>query len=144
MRHKFEPPNANLWLQVPDMDDLMNYARRLEHRLSCMRRTPLNTSASPSTTANTSFKTSAFNSNTSTSRPNCTLCNEVHRLNRCSVFLEYDVARKQKYLKSKKGCSNCLSLNLNNSQCPPFLLQLQEVQRETSYAPSHRLCSSQC
>jgi len=99
------------------MDNLMSYAHPLEHRLSCMCQALLNTSASPSTTANTSVKTSASNSNLSTSRPTCTLCTEVHRLIRCSIFLKYDVARKRKYLKSKNGCSNDLSLN-HNSQCP--------------------------
>ncbi len=104
------------YTKVPDMEDLMAYAKPLEHRLSCMRKTPLSSSSAKSTNYANRVNTSGHSP--SSAKSTCTLCHEVHRLSRCPVFLGYDASRKRKYLRSRKGCFNCLNLGHFNTQCP--------------------------
>lgn len=47
----------------------------------------------------------------------CSLCKEQHRLHKCPVFLGYDVERRFKYVKDKRGCTNCLSFSHSANNC---------------------------
>jgi len=109
--------------KVPDLEELLAYAQPLEHTLSSYN---LPSSYSGSSSSLTSTSSSAPSSTQSTSTPssstakvgrNCPLCNESHKLIRCPVFLGYDAPRNKKYLKSKKGSTNCLSLTHQNLNC---------------------------
>jgi len=100
--------------KVPDLDDLFAYTKPLEHTLSSFN-LPLPSLTSPSAATS---RTSTFASTSkTTSGRSCPLCNKVYKLNRCTVYLGYDIPRKKKYRKSKRDCTNCLSLDHQNQQC---------------------------
>ncbi len=47
----------------------------------------------------------------------CPICREQHKLFKCPVFLGYNVDKRYKYIKDKRGCTNCLSFNHQSGQC---------------------------
>lgn len=52
-----------------------------------------------------------------TNSSECVLCKETHRLFKCPVFLGYDVSRRFKVVKDKRGCTNCLAFSHATSDC---------------------------
>ncbi len=100
---------------VPNLKDLFEYAKPLEHTLSS-----ISTIAGPSRDKPSHHQRKpAFTSSTkSTFSKNCILCHEPHRLHQCPVFLGYDVQKRIKYAKEQKRCTNCLSDRHSWANCP--------------------------
>jgi len=94
---------------VPTIDDITEFLEPLESNLQS-----LNLDGRPSSQNTPSKRPS---SNPKNSPAVCPLCKEQHRLFRCPVFLGYDTSRKQRYIKDKRGCTNCLALNHTASEC---------------------------
>ena len=101
---------------VPTIDDLVNFLDPLESNMDTLdlpgKTVTQNRDGRPSSQTTPSRKSN--NSKNSS----CPLCKEQHGLFRCPVFLGYDPSRRQKYVKEKKGCTNCLALNHAASDCP--------------------------
>ncbi len=72
----------------------------------------------PSTSRKSSSTRSNVTSKSTTNRSQCSLCNEYHSLHKCPVFLSYEVSRQLKYVKERKGCTNCLNSSHTCSNCP--------------------------
>ncbi len=67
---------------------------------------------------NTPFRRQTSQASSKHSPSECALCKEQHKLFRCPVFLGYDIAKRTKYVKDKRGCTNCLSFNHGTADCP--------------------------
>ncbi len=101
--------------ELPTLEDLFAYTEPLEYKMA-------NIHIASSSTTEKSFAPRKPATNWSTSskpnRSSCALCHEHHGLHRCPVFLGYDIPKRIKYMKEKKGCTNCLSLSHSCSSCP--------------------------
>jgi len=100
--------------KVPNLDDLFAYTQSLEHTLPNFSLPPTSTPRSATSTSSAARSTS---STTASTELNCPLCSEVHQLNGCPVYLCHDVNRRKKLVKSKKACSNCLSMTHQQQSC---------------------------
>ncbi len=98
---------------VPNLKDLFDYTKPLEHTLSS-----ISTMAGTAIDKSSSHrKTTSTISSNSTSSKTCALCQETHHLHQCPVFLGYDISKRMKYIKDKKGCTNCLNLKHSRANC---------------------------
>ncbi len=122
---KFSPRLREEWTKhfststkVPNLDDLFNYTKLLEHTLSSL------TVSTPVPAPSKSAPSSSAPKPSKASSRQCTLCHENHRLFHCPVFLGYDINQRKKYIQDKRGCINCLSLTHRTNDCSS---QMQEV-----------------
>ena len=95
---------------VPTLEDIEAFVEPLESNLQAL--TPVTRTEPavmpPRKTAPRHFKGNSME---------CPLCKEQHRLYKCPVFLGYDVDRRFKSIKDKRGCTNCLSTSHSTQDC---------------------------
>ncbi len=98
--------------ELPTPEDIEEFLEPLENNLQS-----LFLGGRPSS-KNTPSRRPASQASPKNNQSVCVLCKEPHRLFRCPVFLGYDPPRRHRYVKERKGCTNCLSTNHQVHQCP--------------------------
>ncbi len=96
--------------EVPTLEEIETFVEPLESNMQALTPVLRNepTSLPPRKT------TPRYTKGSSTE---CPLCKEQHRLYKCPVFLGYDVDRRFKTVKDKRGCTNCLAINHSTQDC---------------------------
>jgi len=99
--------------EVPSLEDITSFLEPLEHNLLSLTLDDQTTTLHSSNRRSSSFGPRA----NSTSSSACSICQEQHHLHRCPVFVKYDVARRNKHIREKKLCLNCLGSGHLSSNC---------------------------
>jgi len=92
--------------KLPTHQDLAHFLEPLGNNLQAL------SLSEPATSHGTAIQHSARRPLSSglrnSSSSACSICQEQHRLNRCPVFLGYDVTRRNKFARDRKLCINQL------------------------------------
>jgi len=130
--HMMTPECRREWLRhrpgdkPPDMDNLQKFVdyQKKELRGVCTQASELpnstHSSASPSSARFDRPKppSSKPSSPRRSTQSHCPLCGELHSLGRCSTFSSYDVDKRNKTVRDKKLCLNCLGEGHGCRTCP--------------------------